>query len=278
MPRSGARNSGCGLINVGFGDNLMASGLARGAAARGKRVALGDGKTIIWDQHSQHVFSGNPNLAPPGQEKSSDLEWVHHYKGHRLYNRQSQGRWEWNYDFHPVPGEMFFSPQELQEGRRAGRGTVIIEPNLPRWKTVSSNKDWGAHRYAALASSLRMHGIRLSQFVYGREPTLPGVAPIKTTSFRDAIALMANTWLYVGPEGGLHHAAAAVSIPAVVLFGGFVPPSVTGYDTHTNLTGGATACGSLSKCEHCRVAMAAITVEEVASAVKDLLKKGGRIT
>jgi len=49
----------------------------------------------------------------------------------------------------------------------------------------------------------------------------------------------------------------------VVLFGGFIPPSVTGYAAHANLTGGAEACGSLKPCPHCRKAMEAISVEEV---------------
>ena len=259
---------------MGFGDNLMATGLARGAAARNKRVAFGDGKKIIWDQHSQHIFHGNPNIALPGEERRKDLEWVPHYKGHRLYNSQASGRWVWNYDFKPTPGEMFFSVPELDDGRRSGKGFVIVEPNVPRWKTAAYNKDWGVHRYQAVANELRQRGIRLLQLIYGNEPILVGVSQTKTKSFRDAISIMANAVGYLGPEGGLHHAAAAVGIPAVVIFGGFVPPSVTGYKTHINLTGGAEACGSLTKCEHCRAALAAITPEEVVAASTKMFTKG----
>ncbi len=275
MPTSGEKSWRCGLNRVGYGDNLMASGMARGAAARGKRVALGDGNKILWDQHSQHVFLGNHNLAAPGEERRPDLEWVHHYKGHRLYNKQASGRWVWNYDFYATPGEIFLTQQEKENGRRAGRGFVVIEPNVPRWKIAACNKDWGVHRYQEVVSSLAPHKPRLVQFVYGKEPILAGVSQVKTTSFRDAYAVLANAWAYVGPEGGLHHAAAAVGIPAVVLFGGFVPPAVTGYDTHVNLTGGADACGRLEKCEHCRAAMAAISIDEVANAVRFVLKQRG---
>jgi hypothetical protein len=66
----------------------------------------------------------------------------------------------------------------------------------------------------------------------------------------------------------MHHGAAAVGTPAVVIFGGFIPPAVVGYDMHVNLTGGAEACGSLNKCLHCRAAMEKISVEEVYQAVK----------
>lgn len=252
---------------MGFGDNIMATGLARGAAERGKRVAFGDGRKIIWDQHSQHIFQGNPNIAAPGDERRSDLEWIGHYKGRRLYNSQASGRWVWNYDFKPTPGEIFFTDQEKVAGKRNGRGFVVIEPNVPRWKTAAYNKDWGVHRYQMVARELKQHGLILAQFVYGNEPVLTGVAQIKTASFRDAIAVLSHARVYLGPEGGLHHAAAAVGTGAVVIFGGFVPPSVTGYDFHTNLTGGAEACGSLTKCEHCRAALAAISVKEVVSSI-----------
>lgn len=277
MPMRGGLSSRCGVDSVGYGDSLMATGVARGAASRGKRVALGDGQKILWDQHSHHVFLHNPNLAPPGSEGAGDLEWVAHYKGHRLYNKQIAGRWLWNTDFSVTPGEIFLTGQEVAIGRRTGRGFIVIEPNVPRWKSVAANKDWGLARYQALADVLIRNGHRLVQFMYGNEPSLRGVFQLKTRSFRDAAATLGNAWLYVGPEGGLHHAAAAVGLRAVVLFGGFIPPSVTGYVTHVNLTGGADACGSLNKCVHCHDAMLAISVEEVVRAVEDQLKQRGDI-
>lgn len=52
-----------------------------------------------------------------------------------------------------------------------------------------------------------------------------------------------------------------------MIFGGFIPPSVIGYDFHTNLTGDSTeACGNLERCDHCARALKAISVEEVYAA------------
>ena len=86
--------------------------MARGAAARGKRIAFGDGRRIIWGPACPVIFKGNPNIAPPGSEGARDLEWVAHYKGHRLYNQLGAGRWIWNMYFRPVPGEIFFDARE----------------------------------------------------------------------------------------------------------------------------------------------------------------------
>src|SRR6185369_14162072 len=95
--RAAALGGGC---LMGLGDQLMATGLARGAHARGKRIAFGDGRNIIWDANSAAIFRGNPNIARPGSERDRDIEWLPYYKGHRIYNRLGDRKWIWNLDFH----------------------------------------------------------------------------------------------------------------------------------------------------------------------------------
>lgn len=259
---------------MGIGDNLMASGMARGAAARGKRIAFGNGLKILWDQHSEIIFRGNPNVAAPGTERAIPVEWIPFYKGHRIYNRSDAGRWVWNYDFKAIAGEVFLAAHERKFAESIGQGYVVIEPNVPAFKTVAPNKQWPVARYELAAKKLRASGFDIVQMVNpGTSTRLSSARSVSTPDFRRALAVLARAALYVGPEGGLHHGAAAVGIPAVVLFGGFVPPEVTGYDTHTNLTGGSEACGSLTACEHCRKAMETISVAEVAAAARRHLRK-----
>jgi len=273
MPMSGGPNADGGPPRVGLGDQLLGSGMARGAASRGRKVAFGDRKKIIWDKNSLEIFRGNPNIARPGAERDANVQWVEFYKGHRLYNRQDRDRWIWNMEFTPTPGEVFFDRTEIKNGRRYGEHFVLIEPGVPVWKSAAANKDWGRANYQKVAERLRKEGFRVAQFRFdrGAEP-LTGVDVFRTLNFRDALAIMSHAALYIGPEGGLHHGAAAVGINAVVLFGGFIPPSVTGYANHANLTGGAEACGSLRPCKHCKDAMARIGVDEVLSAANERLK------
>lgn len=253
-----------------MGDNLLASGMARGAAERGKRIAFGDGKKILWDKNSAEIFRKNKNIAIPGSEKDPDIEWIPFYQGNRIYNKQAGTKWLWNYEFRPVPGEIIFSPEEEAFAKSVRPGFVLIEPNVPWWKSVAPNKDWGKQRYQAVVDALYADGKDVVQFSAGRD-RLKNVRIIETRSFRMACAALSRARMAILPEGGLHHAAAAVGIPAVVLFGGFIPPQVTGYETHINLTGGATACGSLTKCQHCRDAMEAISVEEVLASCRTIL-------
>lgn len=260
---------------MGLGDQLLGAGMARDAwNSRQRKVAFGDGRRIIWDHNSETIFQGNPNIARPGEEHRKDLEWVAYYKGHRIYNRDDRlrRRWIWNRDFRAKPGEIYLTAGEKMAGKRAGEGFILVEPHVEGWKSVAPNKDWGAARYQAVADRLIADGHRLVQFGYdkGGAP-LKGVEVVQTKSFRDALAVMSNAALYLGPEGGLHHGAAAVGVRGVVIFGGFIPPEVTGYETHANLTGGAEACGSYKPCAHCRAAMDKISVEEVHAAARTQL-------
>lgn len=252
---------------MGFGDEIMATGMARRIAKLGKRAAFGDGKKIIWGPWAEPIFRSNPKIARPGEEEAADLEWVTHYKGRRLYNKLSPGRWVWNLSFHAEPGELFFDDREKALAASFPSGFVLVEPNVPREKSVAPNKDWGFDRYQAVADRLRMDGHVVAQFRHGLG-RLRGAELIGAVDFRTALVILSRAALYIGPEGGLHHGAAAVSVPGVVLFGGFIPPSVTGYPTHTNLTGGAQACGLLTYCPHCQAAMRAIQVGDVYSAAK----------
>lgn len=258
---------------MGLGDNLMATGFAKGAKACGKRIAFGDGNTILWDQHSEQIFRGNPNIAPPGSEGAKDLEWIPYYKGHRVYNRHdhAKDKWIWNYKFQAVPGEMFFHDKELAFARQFGNDFIVIEPNVQNYKGSAPNKTWPMIRYINVVNLLKQKGFSVKQFSYGSE-MIPGTEHIQTPTFRHALAVLSQAALYIGPEGGLHHGAAAVGIPAVVLFGGFIPPSITGYDSHINLTGGAEYfCGSLRPCQHCQDALLAIKSKHVNDAAKELL-------
>lgn len=257
---------------MGFGDEVQASALARGAAARGKRIAFGDERRqrIIWSPQSHEIFRGNPNVASPGSEGAADLEWVEHFRGNRLYGEVRGGRWRFR-DFECLPGEVFLTAEEKTFALSrlwAPEPVVVIEPRVkPTGACDGANKQWPIDRYDALVSALRwgsgIAGLRCVQLVP------PNVAPllrfadlIVTPTFRHALAVLGLVSLYIGPEGGLHHGAAAMGTPAVVIFGGFNTPRSTGYAWHENIAVGE-PCGTVAACPHCREAMASISVGRV---------------
>ena len=90
----------------------------------------------------------------------------------------------------------------------------------------------------------------------------------ETATFRDALKVLSKAKLFVGTDGGLHHAAATLGIPSVVIWTGFTSPRHLGYDTHRNIHDGSEPCGTYdSVCQHCLLKSKAITVEQVLDAV-----------
>jgi hypothetical protein len=257
------------MIIVGFGDEIIASGLARGARTRGKRIAFGDGRRIVWSRQSYEIFQNNRNVAPPGAEHDSDIEWIAHYRHRRLYGELRDGHWHFN-DFRCPPGEIYFSTEEIGTIRQIAAmypRPVVIEPTVKSiGACIGANKQWPVERYLAVARALAHDGESVISLGPDGDgwPELPRVV---TSSFRDALGVLSLARLYIGPEGGMHHAAAALSVPAVVIFGGFNTPKATGYPWHSNITVGE-PCGTVAACPHCAAAMASITVDRVLEAAR----------
>lgn len=259
---------------AGYGDEIIATGLARGAQLRGKRIAFGEKGRILWGPHSAEIFKGNPNIAPPGSELDLDIEWLKYFKGHRIYNRHRGNNWEWNYSFRPKPGEVFLDETERAYAATIDAGFVLIEPNVPWHKLAAVNKDWGLANYQAVAATLGAMGYEIAQFAVGRD-RLKGVKVLSPPTFRHALAALERAALVITPEGGLHHGAAAVGARAVVMFGGWIAPEATGYSMHSNITASSPACGLLKPCPHCRRAMREIKVERVMAAAIEILRPHG---
>ena len=262
-------------------------------------VAIGDGRRV--DMTCPELRRGLGFLATQSMvDAGSPVTWLISHTGHRPYHdheamaAQWAARHPWRrrlvgtpdpdklvdrlghyvFDLHhrPVPAPLLLEPREEAVAAEWSRERfVVIEPHI---KAVAApSKRWPFERFAEVARLLRKE-IAVYQAGAPDAAPLPGVPRLPTRTFRDVLPLLKAARLYIGPEGGLHHAAAAMRRPAVVIFGGFIPPAVTGYDFHVNLTGGAQACGTHpSLCPHCVEAMDRISVEEVLGNARHLLSQ-----
>lgn len=256
---------------MGWGDEIMVSSIAKRA---GHRVVVVDHNHVSrWNP----IWQGLPYIAAPddpiGLEPRFGLMncpgYRHYYSG-MDGNRILWRKWDM------APGEIRLTADErkwaveqFKMGEQHPRFLIIN----PSWKARGGggqNKDWGAENWRRVAASL--DDILLVQFT---EPYLPGTVRIATPTFRHACAILERAIGYVGHEGGLHHAAAALGKPAVVVFGGYISPEVTGYHNHQNLYAPderyPLGCGTVTPCEHCRESMNKITVEQVVNAVKEMV-------
>ncbi len=259
---------------MGLGDEIMAAGAARCLQD------AGDPRPVaILDRHARPrrhpLWAGNPRIATPeAVARGLPVQTIDNGPGCRPYvdyGRTTATRWAYT-DWRATPGELY----DIEA--RKPQDYVIVEPHIKA--KASPNKDWGRERWQDLARRLDLDWVQL-----GPPGTrlLDGVRHIETASFFDACRALTGARAAVLPEGGLHHAAAALGVPAVVIFGAMTSPANTGYDSHVNLfdaMGGVPAgrslseggpCGMRVPCGHCARAMARIAPPTVATHLEQLL-------
>ncbi|MDZ4253984.1 MAG: glycosyltransferase family 9 protein [Sulfuritalea sp.] len=247
-----------------MGDEIMVTGHARELQMKDPRkVRLDYGGKKVWNE----IFNHNPRIARYDEEGDFQI-YQARLNGVRPYaTAKTIDRWTWC-EYKPPIGEIYFQPEELKFAARHDPH-VVIEPNVKGG--ASPNKDWGLDRWTHLVQMLRAAGLRPVQFGQRGTRRVPGTDFIETPTFRLAAAVLARARAAVLHEGGLHHAAAAVGVRAVVIYGGYISPQQTGYDMHANLFTGRKPCGMRIPCRHCKRAMQDIPPDMVMGALKRLL-------
>jgi hypothetical protein len=210
---------------------------------------------MSWDGQ---VFANNPRMA---SNSDTDVVWVKNYQGHRPYLKGTKnGRLLFNDDYKPRVGEVYFNQLEKKNIDKIDKDYIVVEPNVKRVYAHTVNKAW--HGWEELFKHdlpwLQLGDVTVKRYTKWKE----------TTTFREALQVLSKAKLFVGTDGGLHHAAAALGIPSVVIWTGFTSPRHLGYDTHRNIHDGSEPCGTYdSVCQHCLLKSKAITVEQVLDAV-----------
>jgi hypothetical protein len=242
---------------MGAGDWLMCTGQVKDLYAHRGQVVMVVNHVgrLMWHP----VFDGNPKITR--MHRSNHVKLLN-AGGNRPYIAgKNNQRWSWK-PYKPIPGELYFTVEE-KAFAEPYRGLVMIEPNSKA--NGHTNKQWLWERWQQLVSIAPM--VQCSD----KGPWLNGVTMVNTPTFRHACAVLSVCKAYVGPEGGLHHAAAALEVPAVVLWSHFIDPSITGYQTQKNIRHAEGICGMRVNCPKCRESMEAISVDEVAEALRDVL-------
>lgn len=250
---------------MGWGDELMAAG----HAARVSREANG-AKVVILDRYGRarfhELWEGLDFISPVKTKGAIEIQNGSGCRPYIEYPFTIEGGCRFTgwraRDHRPV-----VSPKLV--GERVNKGFVYIEPTIKQ--LANPNKQW--HGWQAVVDALPDVGFLQSGPDEGHVNMLRGqnVAYAVSRDFIKAMRYLNQAALYLGPEGGMHHASAAMGVPAVVIFGGALSLEATGYPDHVNF-GGEAPCGRWEPCAHCADVMKAITVDQVVHAVKELLK------
>lgn len=256
---------------MGWGDEVIASGQARLLHEQtGARVLIFDAANR-WRAHP--AWNNNPHIWQNGDRIYGRTKMMRNGPGLRPYILDKVGdtKWVWR-NWACTVGELYFDKFETTfADNNMKTPMVVVEPNNKA--RASPNKDWGRQRWQELVNMLRAAGIKPVQLGPAGTQLLQGVEFIETPNMRLACAVLGRARAAVLPEGGLHHSAAALKVPSVVIFGGFISPKQTGYAKQTNLFTGGEPCGMRTPCKHCADAMAKITPAMVFEKTMELLNR-----
>lgn len=237
------------------------------ATAQAREASRALGVPVSFGSNRNHeVFKNNPHIVPDNGFR------LINEPGNRPYIlAETIEKIVYNPNFRAVPGELYFTENELGEARGlAGEpgDFIVIEPGI---KSVFSkdNKDWGWNNWEKLVKELKDYNpVQLVPDQSTRK--LTGVRAIETETFRIACAILKEAKLFVGTDGGLHHAAAALDVRAVVIWSGYSHPLHLGYPQHVNVRANdSPPCGAKISCDHCKAMMAKISVQQVHEAIKE---------
>ena len=286
---------------MGYGDEIMATAEAREAKKKfpNAKIVIGDGKKT----YPSIIYLNNPNIyqGEISPTHNDEYIWIMNYMNNRPYidyTKFNSERIIWDSTYSSIPGDIYFSKEENKNIKKiinkaieiwknnTGKKfkyLVIVDSSVKSAKYTGAilkkdnfarlNRDWGFEKWQQVINSLKDE-ITFIQPFKGEVRKLSNVIHVEC-SFRNAISIINQSNLFIGSEGGFSHAAGALKKNAIIVFGGWISPKITGYEFHENLYIDIpeSPCGILSKCKHCESCMEKIKVDELISKIIDLKNK-----
>lgn len=218
--------------------------------------------------HWETIWDGNPDMARPGEPHDGTIEYVN---GLRPYIASStKARYTFR-EYKPHPAFIAL-PKRAQQMAILGRSAVVFNPTIKPGAPMG--KLWPDLKWRELVATNKH--VRWLQ-IGSSTPLIAGAETIRTGDLFEALGVMSGALAVVCHEGALHHGAAALSIPTVVIRGGFIGPRVTGYAGQADLFVDdpryPLGCGMRVRCPHCVAAMASIQPRDVMAALQTVLRE-----
>jgi len=271
---------------MGYGDDLLITALAHKIKKKfpGRQIVIGSAKK----KRAYHsiVYDNNPNISDcRNLDNTKPIHIIDYHVSNRPYidyNKSSSSKYIWK-KFKPEPGQIFFSEEEKISAKKIiieaktywkennedkYKGIIFLETsstklNDKQFGIKQRNKDWGEDNWRQLIDIIKKEFLIIKS-IHNESKKTRGVYSPEKMDFRLACAVLNEADLYVGPEGGFGHVAAALNKKAVIYFGGWISPETIGYDLHENLfyKDKLSPCGEYKKlCKHCDDARKAISVD-----------------
>ena len=249
---------------MGWGDEILAAGQAQKIHDdTGLRVGIYDNHRRL---RKHPIWDGNPVIVQADHVTSAHhiLVSAPNARPYIIYPFTAESGWTFNKDFqasmHVARIYLTDAEKELGIVMRRDGPFVLIEP----W-SKHANLRWPREHWQKLVCCLVDQGYRVVQHTHSATDYVPdGVHQMHTANFREACGVLNSASLYIRGESGMCHAAAALGIPQVTIWGACMDWTVLGGYARQYLVGTQLPiCGRYLPCDHCALVMAGISPAQV---------------
>ena len=245
---------------------------------------------IVVETHWPQLFYSNPDVAAtfPASQKARegvfeiayDVPWPPPERHHVLKiicNRLGLPDPELRTYYHTTPGER---TRARAIRPASSRPLVVVHPFNGFF--AARSKQWDFRHWKRYLELLPPE-VETIRFGGTEDPATPTERPnhreVIGLDLRLAAPILESANVFVGQESGLAHLATSLGVPSVVIFTGFVPPSVFGYEQNINLAPDLpyAPCWEKDGCPPCRAELCTRAVQPETVLEKTLEVLEGRL-
>ena len=256
---------------MGLGGYLMWTGVGREVW---KRTGI---KSLPIESHGSFIkvinspiFLNNPYFVQPGEILNTVFPLVLNNPETNYCKKDTIDKAYHRYDKHIISQicevygindpenrcDIFFTDQEEISisdylDQIMSKKFIVIEPHTKDEYTI--NKTYPFEKWQKVVDEISKD-ITVVQIGQKTDKKLKGSIDMTGfTTFREAAGIISKSSLFVGPEGGLMHAANAVDIKSIIVITGFIHPNMTCYPENINMWIGKNhgPCGMKVLCKEC---------------------------
>jgi ADP-heptose:LPS heptosyltransferase len=171
--------------------------------------------------------------------------------------------------------EIYLTEEEISWGidfNSKYKHPICINPT----SACSNNQEWDFYKWEDLVNILSSKGLNILQIGKADEKYVSGCIDLRGQfSLRECIAILNASKCFIGVDSFWQHAASALKIPAIVLFGDS-SPTIWGHDNNNNIYKGyeCSPCFEIlygQTCPYNKKCMNDISVKEVLDKIESLL-------
>mgnify|MGYP001417209857 CR=1 FL=1 len=259
---------------MGWGDYLMTSGHVRRIKKNNPQIQVLINSPFNTTQFYKSIFYNNPYITHEENfKKNISSVKINRVESGKIDKEKNIIFWHNERvsevgDLYPTIEEIKFAEEFINQAKNdwvaknkkrpkaivyisdTSKSISFSKDNKKDIYNHSVNKEWGKNKWDQFINLIK-NDYLIVKSAQSKVNELSDVYSV-VCDFRSVKSIMDKSDFFVGNEGGLSHLWATTRKKGIVFFGHWIPPYLTGYSFHINISVNDNKhCGSLKICKDC---------------------------